>query len=105
MAAGQHGQLPLVPVGERDDDAIGRQLLQPGERVRGEARPGLLAVGDDRRSGLLKALDGVAHGLVLDGGKLRIANLAAFTAAIALSSSGGRGMLPIGSVGIATFQA
>jgi hypothetical protein len=54
----------------------GPQVRKAGQRIGGEARLGLLAVADDGRSGLLKALDGIANCLVIGGGKFRVANLA-----------------------------
>jgi len=62
-----------VTVGEdREELPAGAEVVgQPGARegvgdgIGGEARPALLAVGDDRRPGCLPARDGVFDGLVL----------------------------------------
>ena len=61
-----------MAVGEGDDDAVGGQVPEPRDRVRGETRLGLLAVGHDRRSGFLQAADGVAHGVVLRRGEVGV---------------------------------
>ena len=75
-APGQYGQLPLVAVGEGDDDSVGSQVGEPGDRIGNEAGLGLLAVGDHRRPGLFEAPDSVADRLVLRGGELGVADLA-----------------------------
>jgi len=67
-----------VAVGEGDDDPVGSQVAEPGDRIGNEARLGLLAVGDNRRPGFFEAPDSVADGLVLRGGKLGVADLASF---------------------------
>jgi hypothetical protein len=46
---------------ERDLDAVGRQVLEAGERVGREAWLRLLTVRDHRRAGGLEPLDGVAQ--------------------------------------------
>ena len=58
----------------------------------------LLAVGDDRGAGRLEAGDGVADRLVVQSGRGR--GRRSRFAATASMSSGGRGMLPMGSVGM-----
>jgi len=82
-AAGQARQLPVVTVGED------REVLSPagevvsqagagqrvGNGIRGEARPTLLPVGDDRRAGRLASGDGVQNGLVLLGLELILGDL------------------------------
>ena len=57
----------------------------------------LLAVGDDGRAGRFEPLDGVADGVVVERVEARIVAALRSTASI---SAGGRGRLPMGSVGI-----
>ncbi len=72
-AAGQLGQLAVVAVGEDGEElppagqVVGQARAGQGvrQRIGGEARPTLLAVGDDRRAGGLQVLDGVLDGRVL----------------------------------------
>ena len=73
---GQHRQPPLVPVGERDHHAVGCQPAEAGDGIRGKARLGLLAVGDDRRTRLLHAPDRVRDGTILGGKELGIGQFA-----------------------------
>src|SRR6476646_5890261 len=83
-AAGQAGQLAVVAVVEdREELAVAREVVGEAgagqrvrDRVRGEARLALLAVGDDRLAGRLEALDGVLGGLVLQRLELRPGDLA-----------------------------
>ena len=58
--SGQQRQLPRVTIREWDGDSAGREGLEPVDRIGDKAGLGLLAVGDDRRSGCLEALDGVS---------------------------------------------
>ena len=61
-AGGEARELALMAVGEGDDDSVGGEILEAGERVGGEAGLGLFAVGEDGRAGLFEAADGVAKG-------------------------------------------
>ena len=78
------------------------RVLEAGDRVRREARLALLAVGDDRRAGLLEARERVAHRVVVEGVELLGSMLPVAAAWTPSISAGGLGMLPIGSVGIGT---
>ncbi len=60
-AGRQPGQLPGVPVGERDHHPVRGERLQAGQRIGREARLALLAIGDHRRARSLELLDGLAH--------------------------------------------
>ena len=72
-AAGQLRQLAVVAVGEDGEElattgeVVGQARAGQGvrQRIGGEARPTLLAVGDDRRARGLQVLDGVLDGRVL----------------------------------------
>jgi hypothetical protein len=65
-----------VAIGEGDDDAVRGQVTEPGDRIGDKTRLGLLAVGDNWRSGFFEAPDGIANSFVLRGGKLSVADLA-----------------------------
>ena len=88
---------------ERDLEAVGRRVRQAVDAVRPEVviLP-LLAIGDDRRAGGLEPLDGVADRRVVERVERGIVGVA--VAATASISSSGRGMLPIGSVGIVIME-
>src|SRR5438128_3907582 len=66
----QPGELPHVPVRERDRDAVGCEVREPVDRVRGEARFRLLPIGDHGGLGRLEAPDGVADRRVLEASEL-----------------------------------
>jgi len=53
---GQPRELARVSVGERDGDAVGCEVGEPVDRVRGEAGFRLLAIGDDGDSVASKRL-------------------------------------------------
>ncbi|MEJ7720177.1 MAG: hypothetical protein WKF58_06880 [Ilumatobacteraceae bacterium] len=59
-----------------------------GDRVRGEARCPLLAVGHDRRAGRLHPLDRVAARLVLLGDEIVVAGLALVVRGVRLLQAG-----------------
>ena len=73
MAVGEDGEI-LAVAGEMIGEAGARQGV--GERIGGEARPALLAVGDDRRPGRLHPPDRVDGGFLLLGLELVLADLA-----------------------------
>ena len=108
-AAGEPGQLPVVTVGE-DGEVLpagpGQMIGQPGacqrvgDRVGGEARPPLLAVGDDRLAGRLQVLDRIRDRLVLLGFQLVVGDLPGVVAAVRLLQPARAGQQPTGSVGI-----
>lgn len=56
-----------MAVGERDHNAIRREIGQARERIGGEAGFGLFTVGDNWGAGLFEEGDGVAQGRVLCG--------------------------------------
>jgi hypothetical protein len=56
-----------VPVGEREDNAIRRQVFKAIDGVRGEVGFALFAVGHDRAAERLEPRDGVAYGFVVPG--------------------------------------
>jgi hypothetical protein len=68
-----------MPVGERDNDAVGREAGDSRQRIRGKTGLGLFAVGYDGRTGLFETLDGVAEcgavgvieGLLTNGASLK----------------------------------
>lgn len=61
----QPGQLPLVPVGERNDHPVRSESVGAVEGIGGEARFSLFAVGDHRRTGLLEQGDSVGQRTIL----------------------------------------
>src|SRR3989442_65818 len=67
---GQPGELPRVSVGERDRDAVRREIREPMDRVGGEAGFRLLPVGDDWGLGRLEPPDGVLDRGVLEASEL-----------------------------------
>jgi len=71
-----------------------------GDRVRGEARPPLLAVGNDRLAGRLPALDGVPDRRVLLGFELIVGDLPGVVLAVRLLQLARARQQPTGSVGI-----
>jgi hypothetical protein len=73
-----------VPVGEGDFDSVWSEVGEPGEGIGCEAGLGLFAVGDDGGAGLFKPL-----------------TFLLWKAMMVSMSAAGRGMLPMGSVGIA----
>ena len=83
-AAGQPRQLAMVAVGEDGEIlAAPRQMVgeagsrkRVGDRIGREARPALLAVGDDGRAGRLHARDRIPHGLFLLGLQVCLGDLA-----------------------------
>ena len=91
--AGEPRQLPPVPVG-KDREVLapvpGQLVGKPGsgqgvgDRVRREARPPLLAVGDDRLAGRLPTLDRVPDRLVLLSFELIVGDLPGVVLAIRL---------------------
>src|SRR5882724_12617047 len=68
--SGQPRQLARVSVGERDDDAVGCEVGEPMDRVRGEAGFRLLPVGDDGGLGRFEPLDGVTDRRILEPSEL-----------------------------------
>ena len=102
LVAERAGRQPRHPAGvagrERDLEAVRGRVRQPVDAVRPEVvvLP-LLAVGDDRRAGGLEPRDGVADRLVVERVQRRVG---AVSRRDRLDQPGGRGMLPIGSVGI-----
>src|ERR1700746_2931641 len=50
---------------ERNHDSIGRQDREPFKRIGSKARLALFAVCNDRRTRLLKAPQGIAHGILV----------------------------------------
>ena len=80
-----------MPVGEGDDHSVGGQVGQARQGIRDERRFGLLAVGDDRRTGGLEALDGLPHHFLLQGPQLLVAEVP--------GGVGGHGLLELGGPG------
>ena len=96
-AAGQARHAADMARRERDLEAVRRGVGKSVDAVGPEVVVlALLAVGDDRRAGGLELRDRVADGRVVQRVQGRILR----SAAIASISDSGRGMLPIGSVGM-----
>ena len=90
------------PGGERNAEAVGRRVLQALDAVGPEVVVlALLAVGDHRRAGGFELPHRVLDGGVVQGFEARIGAVA--ERGNAIYQFWGRGMLPMGSVGIIRF--
>ncbi len=91
-AARELGQLAAVTIGEDREELPARAEVRSqagagqrvGDRVRGEARPPLLAVGDDRLTRRLTALDGVLARRVLEGLEVVLGDVAGVVLGVCL---------------------
>ena len=86
-----------VAVGEGNYDAVKGENVEASEGIGSEAGFGLLSICDDWRASLFEARKGVAKS---GGEQFFRGDFPVECACIAASKAGGRGILPIGSVGM-----